>query len=279
MELSARFRSAVAFAGQYPLLAGADLDVGTGEILVLRGANGAGKTSLLRALAGLLPLFAGEAMVLGLDPTVDARRLRPQVGLLGHHNGLYEELSAEQNVRFAVAAARLPKGRAGEALDRVGLTGRLASVPVAKLSAGQRRRVALAALLARRPPLWLLDEPHAGLDAENRELLDQVLKEVASFGGTVVLASHDERTWDALATRAVTMSGGAVLDGVLPTPEGSGPAMGQAVELRKDLEGLPDLPDAPDLPAAPDVHDVHDVHEATGGQLHQVLPEEVTNVA
>jgi len=223
MELSARLRSAVAFAGHYPLLAGADLDVATGEVVVLKGPNGAGKTSLLRALAGLLPLSAGEAVVLGLDPTVDARRLRPLVGLLGHRNGLYEELTAEQNVRFAVAAARLPTGRAGEALERLGLSGRLREVPVAKLSAGQRRRVALAGLLARRPRLWLLDEPHAGLDAEHRDLLDQLLMEVPSTGGTVVIASHEERNWATVTTRAVTMSGGTVLDGVLRAASEGGP--------------------------------------------------------
>ena len=92
--LAARLRSAVALAGLYPLLAGVDLDVSTGQVLVVKGANGAGKTSLLRVLAGLLPLAAGEATVLGLEPTAQARDLRRQVGLLGHRNGLYDDLSA-----------------------------------------------------------------------------------------------------------------------------------------------------------------------------------------
>ena len=182
-DLAVRLRSAVALAGRYPLLAGVDLDVRTGEILALKGANGAGKTSLLRVMAGLLPLAAGEATVLGLDPTSDARALRRQVGLLGHRNGLYDDLSAEENVRFAARAARPPKRAAREALERLGIRDRLADLPAGKLSAGQRRRVALAALLARRPRLWLLDEPHAGLDAEHRELLDGLLKEVAAARG------------------------------------------------------------------------------------------------
>jgi heme ABC exporter ATP-binding subunit CcmA len=224
MVVSVRLRSAVALAGHYPLLAGVDLDVRAGEVVVVRGPNGAGKSSLLRVMAGLLPMAAGEASVLGLDPTTDARALRRQVGLLGHHNGLYDDLTAEENVRFAVRAARLPKQVVPVALERLGLDGRLRTLPTAKLSAGQRRRVALAALLARQPRLWLLDEPHAGLDAEHRQLLDELLKDVAGAGASVVLASHEDRTSAALDGRAITMSGGMVLDGLLPAdPEGAQP--------------------------------------------------------
>jgi heme ABC exporter ATP-binding subunit CcmA len=215
MVLSVRLRGVVALAGRYPLLAGADLDVRAGEIVLLRGANGAGKTSVLRVMAGLLPLAAGDARVLGLDPTADARALRRRVGLVGHRNGLYEDLSAEENVRFAVRAAGLPKEAVPAALGRLGLRDRVSDLPTGRLSAGQRRRVALAVLLARRPELWLLDEPHAGLDAEHRELLDGLIKEVAAAGATVVLASHEDRAMDVLAQRVVTMSAGSVIDGVL----------------------------------------------------------------
>jgi heme ABC exporter ATP-binding subunit CcmA len=214
-QLAVRLRNAVALAGRYPLLAGADLDVPSGEILVLNGANGAGKTSLLRVVAGLVPLAAGEAMVLGLDPTADARELRRQVGHLGHTNGLYHDLTAEENVRFAARAARAPREAVPEALERLGVRDRLLSLPAARLSAGQRRRVALAALLVRRPQLWLLDEPHAGLDAEHRELLDGLLKDVTRAGATVIVASHEEHTSDVLANRVVTMSGGTVIDGLV----------------------------------------------------------------
>ncbi|MGH9105542.1 MAG: heme ABC exporter ATP-binding protein CcmA [Acidimicrobiales bacterium] len=215
MVVTVHLRAAVAFAGRYPLLAGADFDARAGEIVVVKGPNGAGKTSLLRVLAGLLPLAAGEASVLGLDPMVDARALRPLVGIVGHRTGLYDDLTAGENVRFAVRAARLPKQAAADALERLGFGERLLRVPAGRLSAGQRRRVALAALLARRPRLWLLDEPHAGLDAQHRQLLDDLLREVAGAGATVVFASHEERTADALAHRAVVMSGGVVNGGVL----------------------------------------------------------------
>ncbi len=235
-QLAVQLRYAVALAGRYPLLAGADLDVRVGEILVLKGANGAGKTSLLRAVAGLLPLSAGQATVLGLDPTSDTRTLRRQVGLLGHTNGLYDDLSAEENVRFAARAARLTKDAAPEALARLGIRDRLLSLPAGRLSAGQRRRVALAALLARRPQLWLLDEPHAGLDAEHRELLDGLLKEVTRAGATVIAASHEDRTSEVLADRVATMSGGTVLDGVLPGPDESENALEPGAALG-DLVG------------------------------------------
>jgi heme ABC exporter ATP-binding subunit CcmA len=211
--LAARLRGAVALAGLYPLLAGVDLDVGPEQIMVVRGANGAGKTSLLRVLAGLVPLAAGEATVLGLEPTSQARQLRRQVGLLGHRNGLYDDLSAEENVRFCVRAARLPKTAVPVALGRLGVGDRLRRLPVGKLSAGQRRRVAIACLLARQPRLWLLDEPHAGLDPDHRELLDSILREAVAGGATVVLASHEPGVAEGLADRVVTMSGGTVLDG------------------------------------------------------------------
>jgi heme ABC exporter ATP-binding subunit CcmA len=217
MALAVHFRSAVALVGRYPVLAGADLDVAVGEIVLLRGANGAGKTSLLRAIAGLLPLSGGEAQVLGLDPTTDARRLRRRVGLLGHRGGLYDDLTVEDNMRFAVRASRGDIAEVKPALARLGLGGRLASVPASKLSAGQRRRAALAVLVARRPELWLLDEPHAGLDAEHRDLLDDLLREVVADGATVVLASHEADRAEPLAQRVVTVAGGAVIGGV-PRP-------------------------------------------------------------
>lgn len=244
MVLAVRLRSAVALAGRYPLLAGVDLDVPAGQILVLKGANGAGKTSLLRVMAGLLPLAAGEAEVLGLDPAADPRQLRRQVGLLGHRNGLYDDLSATENVRFAVRAARLPAGAVDGSLQRLGITGRLARLPTSKLSAGQRRRVALALVLARRPRLWLLDEPHAGLDAEHRALLDGLLREQAAAGATIVLASHEAEASAALADRCVVMSGGTVLDGVLEEPVGAlegpdGVLEGPDGVLVDGLEGVP----------------------------------------
>ncbi|HXZ62962.1 MAG TPA: heme ABC exporter ATP-binding protein CcmA [Acidimicrobiales bacterium] len=204
------FRSAVALAGRFPALAGVDLSVNQGEVVVVVGANGAGKTSLLRACAGLLPVTSGEATVLGVDLTEDHTTVRRYVGLLGHAAPLYDELSAAENARFAVRALGLPVGRADEALERVGLTGRLRNTPAGRLSAGQRRRVALSALVARRPALWLLDEPHAGLDAPARTLLGELIADAVADGASVLLSSHEPQLSVPLADRVVTMGGGRV---------------------------------------------------------------------
>ncbi len=203
-------RSAVALAGRFPALSGVDLSVDAGEVVVVLGANGAGKTSLLRTCAGLLPVSSGRAEVLGVDLTEDHAAVRSRIGLLGHAAPLYDELSAAENVRFAVRAAGFPARAADPALERLGLVGRLARTPVGRLSAGQRRRVALAALLARRPTLWLLDEPHAGLDAAARRLLGDLIREASERGDTVLVSSHEPELAVPLAHRVVTMVGGRI---------------------------------------------------------------------
>jgi heme ABC exporter ATP-binding subunit CcmA len=210
MVAAVRLRSAVALLGGFPVLAGADLDVERGEIVLLQGANGAGKTSLLRTCAGLLPIVRGGAEVLGCDLTADRRAVRRRVGLLGHATALYDDLTVEDNVRFAVRAAGGSTTSIAPALARLGLEGRLRTVAVGRLSAGQRRRTALAALVARRPELWLLDEPHAGLDAEHRVLLDGLIRTAAAEGAAVLLASHEVDRVAALADRSLTMAGGQV---------------------------------------------------------------------
>jgi heme ABC exporter ATP-binding subunit CcmA len=205
-----QFRAAVALAGRFPALAGVDLSLETGEVVLVLGANGAGKTSLLRACAGLLPVTSGEALVLGIDLTSDHTAVRRHVGLLGHAAPLYDELSAAENVRFAVRALGIPVAAGERALERLGLVGRLRTTPTGRLSAGQRRRVALAALLARRPALWLLDEPHAGLDASSRALLGELIGEAVADGAAVLLSSHEPELAVPLSDRVVMMSGGRV---------------------------------------------------------------------
>jgi heme ABC exporter ATP-binding subunit CcmA len=221
MDPVIRFRSAVALVGRFPVLAGVDLDVFPAEIVLLQGANGAGKTSILRACAGLLRVVAGEATVLGVDLSVDARPVRRRIGLLGHASALYDELTVTDNLTFAVRAAGGDRRRIGPALERLGLVGRLPATTVGSLSAGQRRRVALATLVARDPELWLLDEPHAGLDADHRDLLDELVRDAVARGRTVVLASHERHRAHVLAGRIVTVAGGVVAASVrLPaTPD------------------------------------------------------------
>jgi ABC-type multidrug transport system ATPase subunit len=97
-------------------------------------------------------------------------------------------------------------------MSALGVDGRLANVTVAKLSAGQRRRTSIAAMVARRPELWLLDEPHAGLDAAARDVIDDLVRSAAAAGATVVIASHELERARALATSIVQLAGGTVLD-------------------------------------------------------------------
>jgi heme ABC exporter ATP-binding subunit CcmA len=177
---------------------------------LLRGPNGAGKTSLLRLCAGLLPIERGSGRVFGLDLTTQRQEIRPRVALLGHRNGLYRDLTVGENVRFWGATVGATAGEVDRAMDRLGVRDRLADVPVAKLSAGQRRRAALACLVARRAELWLLDEPHAGLDAAGRDDLDATLREASQAGATILVASHEHERAGALAERAVDVVGGRV---------------------------------------------------------------------
>jgi heme ABC exporter ATP-binding subunit CcmA len=212
MALAVLLRTAVCVTGRFPALAGVDLAVAQGEVVVLEGPNGAGKTSVLRLCAGLLPLAGGEGTVLGCDLRTDGAALRKRVGMLGHGAAVYDDLTVVENVRFTVRAARGDSAAIDAVLDRLGLGGRVRRTPVGRLSAGQRRRVALAQLVARRPDLWLLDEPHAGLDADARAVLGEVIAEVVAGGATVLLASHEPRESLPLADRVVSLMGGRVVD-------------------------------------------------------------------
>jgi heme ABC exporter ATP-binding subunit CcmA len=210
MEPVVQLHGAVTLLGRFPALAGIDLEVAAGEIVLLRGPNGAGKTTLLRLCAGLLPIARGEARVLGHDlaDRRQARALRSRVGLLGHATGLYDELTVTDNVQFWGRAAGASSEDIVGALAACGLDGRLGGLAVARLSAGQRRRTSLACLLARRPELWLLDEPHAGLDQDGRDLLDGLVRGAVEAGATVLLSSHELDRAEALAQRVVTIVGG-----------------------------------------------------------------------
>jgi len=200
----------VAVLDRFPALAGATLTVRRGEIVLLTGPNGAGKTTLLRLCAGLLPPARGTAVVLGLDLAEHREAVRSRVGLLGHSNGLYIDLTITENVAFWGATVGASAEEVAAAVERMGLGGRLSDVPVRKLSAGQRRRTALACLIARRAELWLLDEPHAGLDAAGRDELDTVLRAATAAGATMIVASHEMERAGALATRMVEVAGGQI---------------------------------------------------------------------
>jgi heme ABC exporter ATP-binding subunit CcmA len=213
-------RSAVCLLGRFPALAGADLDVEQGEVVLLTGPNGAGKTTLLRLVAGLARLHSGSASVLGHDLARDPRGARRRLALVGHDTGCYDDLTVEENVRFAARAAGGSAAGVADELERLGLTP-VAHVTHSRLSAGQRRRVSLAVATVRAPELLLLDEPHAGLDHEGRAALDVLLGAAARAGRTVVVASHEVERARALATREVRVANGRLEGGVAPAASAS----------------------------------------------------------
>ena len=221
-----RLDDAVVSLGGFPALAGATLAVQRGELVALRGANGTGKSTLLRLCAGLTPLSRGSARVLNVDLLVDRAAVRAHVGMLGHANGLYAELTARENVQFTARLVGARPSDVDEALARLKIDARVAGTRARSLSAGQRRRTALASLVVRRAQVWLLDEPHAGLDAAGRDELDAVLRQAVAAGATVIVASHELERAGGLADRIVDVVGGQVAGGEVQRPEateGDGP--------------------------------------------------------
>jgi heme ABC exporter ATP-binding subunit CcmA len=210
VEPVVHLRAAVSLLGRFPALAGVTLDVSDGEIVHLQGPNGAGKSTLLRACAGLVRVVDGEAVVLGHDLRIDRRTIRRSVGLVGTETFLYDDLTVEENVRFWTRAVRAEDAQGEAALRRLGLAGRLRTVQVGRLSTGQRRRTSLAAMLVRRPRLWLLDEPHAGLDHEGRDVVDGLIHDAKAAGATVLVASHELERAGGLGGRTVTIAGGII---------------------------------------------------------------------
>lgn len=187
------------------------MTVHPGEVVLLQGPNGAGKTTILRLCAGLLRLESGSGTILGHDLESDRRSVRRRVGMLGHTTGLYDDLTVEENMRFWARAAHADAESVDSAMDHLGLSERIRELPVRRLSAGQRRRTALATLLVRRPELWLLDEPHAALDQEGRDSVDGLINSAADAGATVLFASHELERVAAITRRVVTVAGGVIV--------------------------------------------------------------------
>lgn len=162
-----------------------------GQWLQVRGANGAGKTSLLRILAGLAVAHAGRLEWCGVELRRARDDYRDALAWLGHRGGLKEELSALDNLLLAAALDGHPLSEDGAraALARVGLRGR-ESLPLRVLSQGQRRRALMARVLARGARLWILDEPLAALDADGIDMVAGLIEEHLDRGGSAVLSSH-----------------------------------------------------------------------------------------
>jgi heme ABC exporter ATP-binding subunit CcmA len=211
-SLVVELHDAVVLVGGFPLLAGVNLDIERATLSVITGANGAGKTSLLRLLGGLVPLSSGTGSASGVDlKSGDLRELRRRVGWLGHEGSFYDDLKVRENLSFAAKALGRPTDDITRVLERVGLSSR-ADTQAKRLSAGQRRRLGLAWLLLRRPEMWLLDEPYATLDDEGRTFFDQLIGDVVASGASVIVSAHDPLRSEALAPRTITLAGGLVAE-------------------------------------------------------------------
>ena len=171
-----------------PIFGPLDFSLAAGEVVLIEGDNGSGKTTLLRVLSGLLAPTSGEIRL--NDEPLTLARLSPQVALLSHQGGLKFELGAIENLRFAAGLHGVRSGISpATALAGVGLDG-YADVLVRQLSAGQKKRVALARVLLAPVGLWLLDEPYANLDLDGIKLVNRLLENHANRGGAALITSH-----------------------------------------------------------------------------------------
>ncbi len=178
------------FRGERHVLRGVQFALAGGEYLEVRGVNGAGKTSLLRTLCGLIWPEEGQVLWDSVNVRADLRAFHSHLAYLGHEPPLKADLSARENLRYWIGVRRrLSCTELDAALERVG-AGSCCERLVRTLSAGQRRRVALAGLALLAVPLWLLDEPATHLDAAGQQLVSALIGEQLARGGLVVAAVH-----------------------------------------------------------------------------------------
>ncbi len=193
------------------VLRGVSFDVRAGEAVALMGRNGSGKTTLLRVIATLIRPTRGRGAVFGNELVTDADEIRKVVGMLGHHAGIYDDLTASENVRFAMQMYGMSVARSEieRALDEVGL-GAEAKERVRGFSAGMRRRLALARLLLRPPRLLLLDEPYAAFDQHGIDQVNAYVRRVVDNGGAALIATHDLARARGIAERVVRIVDGKI---------------------------------------------------------------------
>ncbi|HET9424874.1 MAG TPA: heme ABC exporter ATP-binding protein CcmA [Gemmatimonadaceae bacterium] len=191
------------------VLRGVSLELHRGEIVALLGPNGSGKSTVLRVIGTLLRPSTGTVVVAGRDAVREAAHVRGLVGYLAHSPGLYDDLTARENLRFAADMLGLSHNHIEEALGRAGLTA-VADHRVRGFSAGMQRRLAIARLILRRPRILLLDEPYSNLDSEGIALMNEIIADVVSNGGTALLALHELAPAGGTLTRTLSLVDGRI---------------------------------------------------------------------
>ena len=209
-------RKLVKTFGLKPVLRGMDFAVERGEFVAILGPNGAGKTTFLRILATLSRPNMGEVVVAGWRLPAQATEVRRLIGVVSHQPLLYGDLTAEENLQFYSRMYGVGdlEARINEVLDIVDLSARRREL-VRKFSRGMQQRLTIARAILHAPELLLFDEPHTGLDQDAAAMLDEVLREVAGRGHTVVMTSHDLPRAVGLATRVDILSKGKIAASVL----------------------------------------------------------------
>jgi len=204
-------RKLVKTYGLKPVLRGLELQVEPGEFLALLGPNGAGKTTLLRILASLARPNAGLVRIAGYSLPREAAAVRGKLGVVSHLPLLYGDLTAEENLRFYARMYDLTdvERRVTGALDLVGLRARRRDL-VREFSRGMQQRLAIGRAMLHDPEVLLFDEPYTGLDQDAAQMLDELLRQVAGRGRTVLMTSHDLLRSASLATRLDILSRGVI---------------------------------------------------------------------
>jgi ABC-type multidrug transport system ATPase subunit len=192
--------------GRLAALSDVSFAVVPGEVVALLGGNGAGKSTLLRCLLGLSP-YEGTIRVDGLDPGRDGREVRRRIGYLPQTTGLHLDVTVEETLRLYCGLRRLPLEPGRELVAEMGLADRL-EVAVGELSGGMRQRLGFALARLGDPPVLLLDEPSASLDAASRDLLVAKVGDLADAGKTILLSTHSQHELLPVAHRSLVLEEG-----------------------------------------------------------------------
>jgi ABC-2 type transport system ATP-binding protein len=276
--------------GERPAVEGLTFQVQEGEVFGLLGPNGAGKTTTVRMLTGLLRPTSGEATVLGLDVRTGAEQLRRAVGLLTEQPGLYDRLTAEENLRFFIKLNELDEraawARAVRYLERFGLGGRERE-PAGSYSKGMRQKLAIVRAIVHEPKVIFLDEPTSGLDPEAARTVRDAVAELSAEGRTIVLCSHNLPEVERLCARVAVVKGKLLAVSTVRALRRQGAAVAVRVEgeASRFAEAVRALPFAPGAMAEGEVltvtmekdQDVPEVIAAlvkAGARVHSAVPAE-----
>lgn len=226
IQPAVKTRGLVKTFGNYNAVDGIDLDIYPGEIFGVLGPNGAGKTTVIKMLATLLHVDAGEAEIFGVNVAKYPHRIRQLIGVTGQYASVDEQLTGRENLKLFARLQGLSRGRgqtiASELLDEFGLA-EAADKPLSTFSGGMRRRLDLAASLITRPPLIFLDEPTTGLDPRTRNQMWNTIRDLVADGITVLLTTQYLEEADQLADRIAVIDRGQVV------------AQGTAEELKRSI--------------------------------------------